>query len=126
MARVVIVEDEPHITALISTKFRNAGHAVETASDGQTGLALVVRQMPDLVLLDVMMPRMDGYAVCRAIREQFGRSKGPIVVLLSARSQVVDRDRGFDAGCDEYIVKPFTPADLLARATELLENRGSG
>jgi DNA-binding response OmpR family regulator len=124
MARVVVIEDEPHITSLIATKFRNAGHDVDTAADGAAGLALVTDQSPDLVLLDVMMPVMDGFAVCRAIREHFSASEAPTVVLLSARSQVTDRQRGFDAGCDDYIVKPFRPADLLARATELLENRG--
>lgn len=124
MARVVVIEDEPHITSLVTTKFRNAGHEVESASDGAGGLALVIERHPDLVVLDVMVPRMDGYAVCRAIREHFAGSDTPLVVLFSARSQTVDRERGFDAGCDDYIVKPFRPADLLARTMELLERRG--
>lgn len=125
MAKVIVIEDEPHITTLVATKFRNAGHVVESASDGEVGLALVVDRQPDVVVLDVMMPKLDGYAVCQAIRERFTQSTGPLVVLLSARSQAADRERGFEAGCDDYIVKPFRPADLLARVTELLEKRGS-
>src|SRR5687768_7868713 len=124
MARVVVIEDEPHIATLVTTKFRNAGHEVAAASDGESGLALVVRSVPDLVVLDVMMPKMDGYTVCQAIRTHFDGTHGPLIVLLSARSQVSDRQRGFDAGCDDYIVKPFRPADLLTRVTELLEKRG--
>ena len=124
MARLVVVEDEPHIATLVTTKFRNAGHEVSLAADGESGLALVVSSVPDLVLLDVTMPKMDGYAVCEAIRAHFNGAARPLVVLLSARSQVSDRQRGFDAGCDDYIVKPFRPADLLTRVTELLEKRG--
>jgi DNA-binding response OmpR family regulator len=124
MARVVVIEDEPHITTLVTTKFRNAGHDVQTASDGESGLALVTEHEPDVVLLDVMLPVMDGYAVCEAIRNHFNGNGGPLVVMLSARSQAADRQRGFAAGCDEYIVKPFRPAELLARVTELLEMRG--
>ena len=125
MARIIVIEDEQDIATLVMTKFRNAGHDVEHASDGETGLELVLERAPDLVLLDVMMPGMDGYAVCQAIRGQFGSATLPIVVLLSARSQVADRQRGLDAGCDDYIVKPFKPAELLARVTELLEQRGT-
>ena len=124
MARFVVVEDEPHIATLVATKLRNAGHEVSMATDGESGLEMVVATSPDLVLLDVTMPRKDGYEVCQAIREHFDGSQGPLVVLLSARSQTADRQRGFDAGCDDYIVKPFRPADLLSRVTELLEKRG--
>jgi DNA-binding response OmpR family regulator len=124
MARVVVVEDEPHITTLVATKLRNAGHDVHTSDDGENGLALVIEQAPDLVLLDVMLPKLDGYAVCEAIRSHYNADGGPLIVMLSARSQVADRQRGFDAGCDAYIVKPFRPADLLTQITELLERRG--
>ena len=126
MSRIIVIEDEQDIATLVMTKFRNAGHDVEHASDGEAGLKLVLERAPDLVLLDVMMPGMDGYAVCQAIRGQFGSATLPIIVLLSARSQVADRQRGLDAGCDDYIVKPFKPAELLARVTELLEQRGPG
>lgn len=125
MARLVVIEDEPHIATLVATKLRNAGHEVSMATDGESGLAMVVTNEPDLVLLDVTMPKMGGYEVCEAIRAHFIATTGPLVVLLSARSQTADRQRGADAGCDDYIVKPFRPADLLSRVTELLEKRGN-
>ncbi len=124
MARLVLVEDEPDIATLVATKFRNAGHDVSMAMDGESGLALIIASAPDLVLLDVMMPKMDGYKVCKAIRSHFDGPTRPLVILLSARSQFADRERGFEAGCDDYIVKPFRPADLLTRVTELLERQG--
>jgi DNA-binding response OmpR family regulator len=70
-----------------------------------------------------MMPKKDGYEVCAAVRDQLG-SQGPVIVLLSARSQAIDRQRGFDAGCDDYVTKPFRPAELLIRVNELLTERG--
>ena len=120
MARIVLVEDEADIAMLVRTKFRNAGHDVSVATDGRAGLAAVLEVQPDVVLLDVMMPIMDGYTVCERIREHFGPTAPPVVVLLSARSQAADRQRGFDAGCDAYITKPFRPADLLDRVGQLL------
>jgi two-component system OmpR family response regulator len=123
MARVVIVDDEPDIVTLVSTKLRNAGHEIHVATDGAAGLDLVREVMPDLVLLDAMMPKMDGFEVSRRIRAHFGPAPPPVVVLLSARSQHADRQRGLDAGGDDYITKPFRPADLLARVSELLERQ---
>jgi len=123
MARIVIVEDEADIAMLVTTKFRNAGHDVHLARDGDAGLKLVLEVRPDVALLDVMMPKMDAYAVCKAIRDTLAQ-EAPIVVLLSARSQAIDRQRGFDAGCDDYITKPFRPAELLSRVDELLTARG--
>jgi two-component system response regulator RpaA len=120
---VVVIEDETDIATLVMTKLRNAGHEVSVAHDGEQGLALIGDTQPDMVLLDVMMPRLDGYTVCRRIRQQRDPG-GPIVVLLSARSQAADRQRGFDAGCDDYVTKPFRPAELLDRVTELLHQRG--
>jgi DNA-binding response OmpR family regulator len=120
---VVVVEDDADIAMLVMTKFRNAGHDVSLARDGEQGLVLVGNTRPDVVLLDVMMPMLDGYTVCQRIRERCGAGP-PIVVLLSARSQVADRQRGFDAGCDDYVTKPFRPAELLDRVTELMRQRG--
>lgn len=123
MANIVVVEDEAHIAMLVTTKFRNAGHDVSVARDGEQGLALVLERQPDAVLLDVMMPKLDGYAVCERIRAHFPKRESPVIVLLSARSQVQDRQRGIDAGCDDYIIKPFSPADLLARVADLISKR---
>lgn len=123
MARVVLVEDEVAIALLVATKFRNAGHEVHIAADGEEGLALVLERRPDVVLLDIMLPRADGYSVCESIRDQMGQDTRPVVVLLSARSQQADRQRGIEAGCDDYITKPFSPASLLERVTALVERK---
>jgi DNA-binding response OmpR family regulator len=124
MVSVVVVEDEADIAMLVATKFRNAGHAVTVARDGEAGLRAVLESQPDVVLLDVMMPLMDGYTVCQEIRDRCGPTGSPCIVLLSARSQVADRQRGFDAGCDEYVTKPFKPSELLSLVNELLRQRG--
>jgi two-component system alkaline phosphatase synthesis response regulator PhoP len=129
MPRLLVVEDEAHIATLLTAKFRNAGYAVEVATDGEAGLRLALASGPDVVLLDVMLPLMDGYEVCRGIRRHFdGGASGPcpVVIMLSARSQALDRQRGVEAGCDDYIVKPFRPAELLARVDELLAQRQVG
>lgn len=123
MARVAVVEDEADIAMLLMTKLRNAGHEVMLARDGAEGLELVMQRKPDMVVLDVTMPKLDGYAVCRQIRGS-EETPQPIVVLLSARSQAADRQRGLDAGADDYITKPFRPAELLNRLHELMQRRG--
>jgi DNA-binding response OmpR family regulator len=125
MAKVVVVEDEADIATLVATKFRNAGHDVAFARDGEEGLMLITSNRPDVVLLDVMMPKLDGYTVCREIRKCYGASAPPIVVLLSARSQTTDRQRGIEAGCDDFVTKPFRPADLLDRVSQLIQQRGT-
>src|SRR5690606_20411292 len=96
----------------------------EVAADGEAGLARTMERMPDVVILDVMLPTMDGFAVCEAIRANLDQQRSPIIILLSARSQIADRERGIQAGCDAYIVKPFRPADLLTQVETLLEERG--
>jgi DNA-binding response OmpR family regulator len=122
MPRLLIVEDEAHIVTLLTTKFSNAGYAIELARDGQQGLDLATANPPDIILLDVMLPKLDGYEVCRAIKAHYGAS-APLVVMLSARSQAADRQRGLAAGCDDYVTKPFRPADLLERINLLLRER---
>lgn len=124
MANIVIIEDEQDIATLVATKLRNAGHNVEVATDGAAGLERTMELKPDVVVLDVMLPTIDGFTICETIRTELGGESAPIIVLLSARSQIADRQRGVEAGCDAYIVKPFRPADLLAEVAELLERRG--
>jgi DNA-binding response OmpR family regulator len=121
MAKIVVVEDEADIAMLVRTKFRNAGHEVMVAGDGESGLALIIAERPDVVLLDVMMPKMNGFSVCSSVREHFGPVAPPVIVLLSARSQLSDRQRGVEAGCDDYVTKPFAPSELLERVMKLLE-----
>jgi DNA-binding response OmpR family regulator len=115
--RILIVEDElPMRTALLET-LRAEGYRVQGAADGLAGLELACTEPFDLVLLDVMMPGLDGYAVCRELRK---RGRNLPVLMLTARAMVDDRVAGLDSGADDYLVKPFSLRELLARVRALL------
>jgi two-component system KDP operon response regulator KdpE len=108
---ILVVDDEPKIARLIRATLGVEGYEVLHAADGAIGVEMVETERPDVVLLDVMMPRMDGFQACRRIREL---SDVPIV-LLTARGAEADRIRGLDLGADDYLVKPFSPGELAAR-----------
>ena len=112
--RVLVVEDEADIRRLVSVKLRGAGYEVSTANDGEEGLAAAVREKPDLLVSDVMMPKKDGYTMVREVREALGPA-APVVIMLTARGQDTDVAAGLDSGADDYIVKPFSPRELVAR-----------
>ena len=119
MKRVLIVEDQADIRELIRMTLEMEDFEVHEAANGQAGLDTALALQPSLVLLDVMMPgALDGYAVCERIRAapQLKRTR---VVLLTARSQSGDRERGLKAGADEYLVKPFSPRQLLELVAKL-------
>ena len=119
MARILVVEDDPDVALLVSTRLRRASHEVSTASDGQAGLDAVRSERPDLVVLDWMMPRLTGIQVCQAIREDPDVAHTR-VVLLTARAQDQDMAAAYAAGVDDYILKPFDAKDLVARVDALL------
>ncbi len=116
--RVVLVDDEPNIRETIAFILDAEGVAVETASDGVEGLDAVRRARPRVVLLDVMMPRMDGYEVCRAIRAD-ERLKGIYIIILTAKGQKTDEQRALDVGADLYLSKPFDDEVVLALIREV-------
>jgi DNA-binding response OmpR family regulator len=117
MSRVLIIEDELPMRTALKDCLETEGHRVLTAADGEAGLKRAVEEKPDLVLLDIMMPRLDGYAVCEELR----RMEHPAAILmLTAKGQVDDRVSGLDAGADDYLVKPFSTDELLARVRALL------
>ncbi len=123
MASVLIVDDERHIRLLIEQtleELEDEGVELLTAADGDEALDVVRHQQPDLVFLDVMMPRRNGYEVCRAIKDELGLV-GTYVVMLTAKGQVYDREQGLAAGADRYLTKPFDPDELLATARAVLE-----
>jgi two-component system alkaline phosphatase synthesis response regulator PhoP len=122
MTRILIVEDEPKMVAGLRDNFEYEGYEVLTAHDGLEGLDRALATSPDLVVLDVMMPKMDGFELTRRLREDEATSKMPII-LLTARSQEADVQRGFDAGADDYIRKPFSPQELRARVQAILGRR---
>ena len=116
---VLVVEDEPHIVDSLSFLMKRAGFAVFVARDGDTALRMMDSRPADLVLLDVMMPRRDGYDVCRAIRDNADWAHVKIV-MLTAKGRDLDRRKGIELGADDYITKPFSTRDIVARVRELL------
>jgi two-component system alkaline phosphatase synthesis response regulator PhoP len=110
--RVVIVEDEPHIVLSLEFLLERAGYETASAVDGETGLALIRRVRPDVVLLDVMMPRLNGYEVCRAVKDDPELTAIP-VIMLSAKGQEVEILRGLELGAAAYVTKPFGNAEIL-------------
>jgi DNA-binding response OmpR family regulator len=120
--RVVVVDDDPLILRLVRMHLDKAGFKVLTAMDGEQGLDVVGTEQPDLVILDLMLPKIDGYEVCRRIREF---SLVP-VVMLTAKGEQVDKLRGFEMGADDYLTKPFAPQELLARVQAVLRRSQQG
>lgn len=115
--RILVVEDELPMRTAICDLLQAEGYRVLAASDGQSGLGRALKEKPDLILLDIMMPRLDGFAVCRELR----RLSIPVpVLILTAKGQVEDRVTGLDVGADDYLVKPFSTEELLARVRALL------
>ncbi len=117
--RILVVEDDAKVAGVIRLYLEHAGFAVDTCADGATGLAHARATAPALVVLDIMLPGMDGLAICRALRET---SDVP-VLLVTARSAEEDRLAGLDVGADDYIVKPFSPRELVARVRAVLRRR---
>jgi DNA-binding response OmpR family regulator len=113
---ILVVDDDPRYTRLVEVNLVTEGYNVRTASDGQQAVEAVATDQPDLILLDVMMPIMDGFTACERIREF---SNVPIIIL-TAKGEERDRVRGLDAGADDYIVKPFSAHELLARVRAVL------
>lgn len=113
MTTILVVDDEPSIVELVRFTLEDADVRVVEASDGAEALILARRVKPDLVLLDVQMPRLDGLEVCRQLRREPAFARTPII-MLTAAGQQADRTRGLGAGADEYLTKPFSPLALLA------------
>jgi DNA-binding response OmpR family regulator len=110
--RVLIIEDEPHIVLSLEFLLERAGYETVSAADGAEGLALVARLRPDLVLLDIMLPKRNGYDVCRAIKSDPTLAATP-VVMLTARGQEVEVLKGLELGACAYVTKPFGNAEIL-------------
>jgi two-component system alkaline phosphatase synthesis response regulator PhoP len=115
--RVLLVEDEPAVAMTLADLLTGEGYEVETATDGRTGLARASSEPFDVVLLDVMLPGMNGFDVCRELRRT---GKDVAVLMLTARGQLTDRVVGLKLGADDYLTKPFEPPELLARVEALL------
>jgi DNA-binding response OmpR family regulator len=119
---VLVADDEEDIRALVAFRLRRAGYDVITAADGAEALTLATTRLPDLIVLDMMMPKATGLEVTRSLRELDSTRDIP-VILLTARAQEADVASGFEAGADDYVKKPFSPMDLQLRVQALLERR---
>jgi DNA-binding response OmpR family regulator len=120
---IVLVADDDHdILALVSFRLERAGYDVVSAQDGEEALRLAFEHAPDLAILDVMMPKLDGYEVTATLRQNAATRRMP-VILLTARVQEADIARGFEAGADDYVKKPFSPQELGARVQAILGRR---
>jgi two-component system alkaline phosphatase synthesis response regulator PhoP len=115
--RILLIEDEPGLVLTLTDRLAGEGYAVETAADGESGLERAAHEAFDLVLLDLMLPRMSGIDVCRELRK---RGIDTPVIMLTARGQVVDKVVGLKLGADDYVTKPFEMAELLARVEATL------
>jgi DNA-binding response OmpR family regulator len=122
--RVLIVDDEPNIVLSLEFLLRQQGYEVSVARDGEEALAAASSLRPDLVVLDVMLPALDGFEVCRRLREH-PEHKGLKILLLTARGRDVDRVRGLEEGADAYVSKPFSTRELMKMVAELLEGTGA-
>lgn len=122
---IAIIEDEPNIAELVKYNLNRDGYQTILANNGLKGLELVRLQLPDLVILDLMLPELDGLSVCKQLRIDPQTKTIPIIVL-TARSEEADRVLGLEMGADDYVTKPFSPRELVARVRAVLRRSGSG
>lgn len=117
---ILIVDDEPHIRRILKFLLEQQGYAVLDAADGEQGIEIARREPIDLVLLDLMMPRMDGFEVVRALRADFATSQIP-VIMVTAKGEVLDKIKGLQGGANDYLTKPYDNKELLARVRNVLD-----
>jgi len=119
---IMVVEDEPSIAEIVTLYLKRGGFQLQVGKDGEAALQAMGRQMPDLLVLDIMLPKMDGFEITRWVRDQ---SDIPII-MLTARREEVDRIAGLEMGADDYVVKPFSPQELVSRVRAVLRRTKSG
>lgn len=116
MSKLLVVDDEEHIRSIIRKYGEFEGHEIEEASDGMEAINICNRQTYDLIIMDIMMPHLDGFSACKEIRKKVNTP----VIMLSARGEEYDRIHGFELGIDDYVVKPFSPKELMMRVSAIL------
>ncbi len=117
---ILVVDDEPNILLSLEYLMQQAGYEVRSARDGDAALEAMESALPDLVLLDVMMPKRDGYEVCQAIRAR-REWKGVKVIMLTAKGREVEREKGMSLGADDYVTKPFATQELVDKVRQVLD-----
>jgi len=121
LKKVLVVEDDPGILVGLKDEFESSGCTVFSAEDGEKGLILAREKKPDLIILDLMLPGMDGYEVCRELRNEGNRTP---IIMLTAKNQEIDKVLGLELGADDYVTKPFSLRELIARAKAVLRRTG--
>ena len=121
---IAIVEDEPNIVELVKYNLDREGYRTVSANDGRKGLELVRQELPDLVILDLMLPELDGMSVCKQLRAE-NTTKSIPIIILTAKSEEADRVLGLEMGADDYVTKPFSPRELVARVRAVLRRSGT-
>jgi two-component system, OmpR family, alkaline phosphatase synthesis response regulator PhoP len=121
-ASILVADDEPNIVLSLEFLLTQAGFRVRTASDGEAALAAIAQEPPDLVLLDIMLPGRDGYAVCQEIRRN-PAWRDMRIIMLTAKGGAIQKEKGLSLGADEYLTKPFSTRDLVERVRRTLDRR---
>ena len=122
-ASILVVDDEPNIVLSLEFLLKQAGFRVRTVANGEAALAAIAQEPPDLVLLDVMIPGRDGYAVCQEIRSN-PAWRNMRIIMLTAKGGDIQREKGLSLGADEYVTKPFSTRELVERVRRMLDRRG--
>lgn len=117
--KILVVDDEPEAVELLEFNLRQAGYVISTAADGAEALKRARTQSPDLIVLDVMLPEMDGFEICKSLRLDAATARIPII-MLTAKAAEIDRVLGLELGADDYLTKPFSPRELLLRIKKIL------
>ena len=117
--KILVVDDEPHVIKSLTFVLTREGYDVSSAENGEDAMAEIRQSKPSLVFLDVMMPKKNGYEVCREVKQD-SRLRDIHVIMLTAKGQEADREKGLDAGADEFMTKPFSPVGIVEKVRELL------
>ncbi len=120
--KILVVDDEPNIVLSLEFLMKQAGFTVRTADNGEAALDAMSEEVPDLVLLDVMMPKKDGYEVCQTIRQN-PDWKGVHIIMLTAKGRDVEREKGLAMGADDYVTKPFATLELVEKVSQILSGK---
>jgi two-component system OmpR family response regulator len=125
MGHILLVDDDPHIRDLLSFALSQAGMTTREAGDGEEAYAAIQHELPDLIVLDINMPRLNGLDLCRRLREHGGPAAQVPILFLSSRDDAIDRIVGIELGADDYVVKPFSPREVVARIGAILKRGAS-
>ncbi|MBU0600531.1 response regulator [bacterium] len=121
--KILVVDDEPYVVRSLIFVLKKEGYLTVSASNGEEALQKAMTEEPDLIFLDIMMPKINGYEVCKRLKEH-EKTKGIYIIILTAKGQKEDKMKGVEVGVNEYITKPFSPSKVIQRMKEIFEDQG--